>query len=36
MMSVARPVESELAEESEVPGEILPHCYFVHHKSNMV
>jgi hypothetical protein len=35
MLSVEQSVECELAGETEVLGENLPHCHFVHHKSNM-
>jgi hypothetical protein len=35
MMSVEQSVEWELAGESEVLGEYLPHCHFVRHKSHM-
>jgi hypothetical protein len=33
MMSLEQSVECELVGETEVLGENLPHCYFVHHKS---
>jgi hypothetical protein len=33
MMSVEQSVESELAGETEVLGENLPQCHFIHHKS---
>jgi hypothetical protein len=35
MMIVEQSVESELAGETEVLGENLPPCHFVHHKSYM-
>jgi hypothetical protein len=35
MMSVEQTVEWELAEETEVLGENLPQCHFVHQKSRM-
>jgi hypothetical protein len=34
-MTVEQSVECELAEETEVLGENLPQCHFVHRKSNM-
>jgi hypothetical protein len=36
MMNVEQSVEWELAGETEVLGEILPHCRFVHHNSHML
>jgi hypothetical protein len=35
MMIVEQSVEYELAGETEVLGESLPQCHFVHHKFNM-
>jgi hypothetical protein len=35
MMSVEQSVERQLAGETEVIGENLPQCHFVHHKSHM-
>jgi hypothetical protein len=35
MMNVEQSVEWELAEETEVLGENLPHCHFLHNKSHM-
>jgi hypothetical protein len=35
MMSVEQSVEWELAGETEVLGENLPQCHFVHHKTHM-
>jgi hypothetical protein len=35
MMNVEQSVELELAGEIELPGENLPQCHFVHHKSHM-
>jgi hypothetical protein len=36
IMSVEKYVESELAGETEVLGENLPQCKFVHHKSQVI
>jgi hypothetical protein len=35
MMNVEQSVELELAGKTEVDGENLPQCHFVHHKSYM-
>jgi hypothetical protein len=35
-MNVEQLVEWEVAGETEVPGEKLPKCHFIHHKSHMV
>jgi hypothetical protein len=35
MMIVEQSVESELVGETEVLGENLPQCHFVHHKPHM-
>jgi hypothetical protein len=35
MMTVEQSVEWELTKETEVLGENLPQCYFVHHKSHI-
>jgi hypothetical protein len=36
MMNVEQSVEWELAGETEVLGETLPQCHFVHHKFYMI
>jgi hypothetical protein len=36
MMSVQQSVEWELAGVTEILGENLHHCHFVHHKSHMI
>jgi hypothetical protein len=36
MMIVEQSVECELTGETEVLGENLPQCHFVHHKSQMI
>jgi hypothetical protein len=35
MMNVQQLVERQLAEKSEVFGEKLPHCQFIHNKSHV-
>jgi hypothetical protein len=35
MMNMEQSVEYELAGETEVFGENVPQCHFVHHKSHM-
>jgi hypothetical protein len=35
MVNVEQSVEREYAGETEVLGENLPQCHFVHHKSHM-
>jgi hypothetical protein len=36
MMNVEQSVEWEWTGKTEVPGENLPQCHFVHHKSHMI